>query len=134
MDITPPVHDPVAISPPVANPAPVAAIAEPRIDIPCTTEEPVEIEESFTASPAQPEVAPTVLEAPLESPSGPDQEFSGDLTESPDLETDLEMCPADVSNRLQSTPAESDGPEAEPEDEPTDECVNPSPESPEVPP
>ena len=130
MAITPPVHDPVDISPLVPDPAPVAEIAEPRIDIPCTTEKPVEIEESFTASPARPEVAPAVLEAPLELSSGPDQEFSGDLTESPDVEMDPETCPSDVSNRLQSTPAEPDGPEAEPEDEPTDECVNPSPESP----
>ena len=121
------------ISPPVPVPAPVAEITEPRIDIPCRTEEPVEIEESFTASPAWPGVAPVVLEAPLESPSGPDQEFSGDLTESPDVEMDPETCPADVSNWLQSIPAEPDGPEAEPEDKPTDDCVNPSPEPPEVP-
>ncbi len=134
VDITPPVHNPVDISPPVPDPAPVAEIAEPRIDIPSTTEEPVKIEESFTASPARPEVAPVVLEAPLELSSGPDQEFSADLTESPDVETGPETCPADVSNRLQSTPAEPDSPDAEPEDEPTDECVNPSPQSPETPP
>ncbi len=94
----------------------------------------MEIEESFTTSPARPEVAPTVLEAPLELPSGLDQEFSGDLTDSPYVETDPETCPADGSNRLQSTPEELDGPNAEPEDEPTDECVNPSPQSPEIPP
>ncbi len=134
VDITPPVHDPVDVSPPIPDPAPVAEITEPCIDIPSTTEEPVEIEESFTTSPARPEVAPAVLEAPLELPSGPDQGFSGDLTESPDVETDPETCPADVSNRLQSTPAEPDGPTAELEDEPTDECVNPSPQSPEIPP
>ncbi len=132
VDITPPVHSPADISPLVLDPAPVAEIAEPRIDIPCTTEEPVEIEESFTAGPTWPEVAPAVLEAPLELSSGPDQKFSGDLTESPDVETDPETCPADISNRLQTTPAEPDGPKAEPEDEPTDECVNPSPESPEI--
>ena len=68
VDITPPVHDPVDISPPVYDPAPVTEIAEPCIDIPSTTEEPVEIEESFTASPARPEVAPTVLEASWEPP------------------------------------------------------------------
>ncbi len=134
VDITPPVHDPVDNSPPVPNPAPVAEIAEPHIDIPSTTEEPVEIEESFTASHAWPEVPPAVLEAPLESPSGPDQELSGDLTGSPDMETDPETCPADISNRLQSTPAEPNGPNAEPEDEPTDELVNPSNQSPEIPP
>ena len=70
------------------DPAPVAEIAEPRIDIPSMTEEPVEIEESFTTSPARAEAAPAVLEAPLELSSGPDQEFSGDLTESPDVKTD----------------------------------------------
>ncbi len=134
VDITPPVHSPVDISPPVPDPAPVAEIAEPHIDTPGMTEEPVEIGESFNASPALAEVAPAVLEALLELPSGPDQEFSRDLTESPDVETDPETCPADVSNRLQSTPAEPDGLEAEPEDEPTDECVNPSPEPPETPP
>ncbi len=120
--------------PPVPDPAPAAGIAEPHIDIPSTTEEPVEIEESFTTSPAWPEVSPTVLEAPLELPSGPDPELSLDLTESPEVETDPEMCPADVSNRLQSTAAEPDGPNAEPEDEPTDELLNPTPKSPEIPP
>ncbi len=134
IDIPPPMHDSVDISPPMPDPAPVAEIAEPHMDIPSTTEEPVEIEESFTASPARPEVSPTVLEAPLESPSGPDQELSVDLIKSPDVETDPETCPADVSNQLQSTPMEPDGPNAEPEDEPTDECVNPSPQSPEIPP
>ncbi len=134
VDITLLVHDPVDISPPVPDPGPVAEITEPCSDIPSTTEEPVEKEESFTASPAWPETAPAVLEAPLELPSGPDQEFSRDLTESPDVETDPETCPADVSNRLQSTPAEPDGPIAEQEDEPTDECVNPSPQSPAIPP
>ncbi len=116
------------------DPAPVAEIAEPSIDNPSMTEEPVEIEQSLTASTAQPEVAPVVLEAPLELSSGPDQEFSGDLTESPDVEMDPETCPADVSNRLQSTPAEPDGPDVNPEDEPINECVNPSPESSEIPP
>ncbi len=107
-------------------------IAEPHIDILSTTEEPVEIEESFTASPARPEVSPAVLEALLELPSGPDRELLVDLTESPEVETDPETCPADVSHRLQSTPVEPDGPNAEPEDEPTDELVNPSPKSPEI--
>ena len=133
MDILPPVHDPVDISPPMSDPAPVTEIAEPHIDIPSTTEEPVEIEESFTASPARPEVPPAVLEAPLESPYGLDQKLSVDLTESPEVATDPEKCPADVSNRLQSTPEEPDGPNAKPEDEPTDERVNPFPQSPEIP-
>ncbi len=134
VDVTPLVHGPVDISPPVPDPAPVAETAEPRIDIPSTTEEPVEIEESFTASPAQPEVSPAVLEAPLESPSGPDPELYVNLTENPDVETDPETCPADVSNRLQSTPIDRDGPNAELEDEPTDERVNPSLQPPEIPP
>ncbi len=127
-------HDPVDVSPPMPNPAPVAEMAEPHIDSPSPTEEPVEIEESFTASPARPEVSPAVLEAPLESPSGPDQELPGDLTTSAVMETDPETCPADVFNQLQSTPTEPDGPNAEPEDEPTDEPVNPSPQSTEIPP
>ncbi len=126
-------HDPVDISPPMPDPAPVTEIAEPHIDTPSMTEEPVEIEESFTASPARPEVSTTVLETALESPSGLDQELSVDLTESPEVETDPVSCPADVSNRPQSTSAESDGPRAESEDEPTDERVNPSPQSPEIP-
>ncbi len=133
VDISPPVHDPVDISPPMPDPAPVAEIAEPHIDIPSTTEEPVEIDESFTASPARPAVSSAVLEAPLESLSGPDQELSVEFTESPEVETDPETCPADVSNRLQSTSAGPDGPNAEPEDEPTNECVNPSPQLPKVP-
>ena len=115
------------------DPAPVAEIAEPQVNIPSTTEEPVEMEESFTTSPAQPEVSSAVLEAPLESPSGLDQDLSVDLTESPEVETDPVSCPADVSNRPQSTPAESDGPNAESEDEPIDQRVNPSPDSPEAP-
>ena len=106
-------HDPVDISPPMADPPPVAEIAEPHTDILSTTEEPVEMEESFTASPAQPEVSPALLEAPLESPSGPDQDLSVDLTESPEVETDPMSRPADVSNRPQSTLAESDGPSAD---------------------
>ncbi len=134
VDITPPVHDPVNISPPVPDPIPTAEVPEPGTDTPGTTEEPVEMEESFTTSPAQPEMAPVVLEALLELPSGPDQEFSGELRNSLDAETDPETCPADVSSRLQSTFEEPDGPRAEPEDEPTDECENPSPESPEIPP
>ncbi len=133
-DIPPPVQHPVDSSPPVPDPSPVAEIAENHIDIPSTTEERVEKEESFTASPSQPKVSTTVLEAPLESPSGPNQELSGDLMESPDVETDPETCPADVCNRLQSTPTEPDGPNAEPEDEPTGELVNPFPQLPEIPP
>ncbi len=134
MDITPPVHDPVDISLPMPDQTPVAEIAEPHIDIPSTTEEPVEIEKSLIASTAWPEVLSMVLEPPLELSSGPDQEFSGDLTESPDVETDPGTCPADVSNRLQSTPAEPHSPIAEPKDAPINECVNPSPQSPKIPP
>ncbi len=126
-------HDPVDTSPPMADPAPAAEIADPHTNIPSMTEELVEIEESFTASPIQPEVPPVVLEAPLESPSGPDQELTVDLAESPGVEMDPMSCPADVSNRPQSTPAESDGPEAEPEDEPTDERADPHPNLPEIP-
>ncbi len=116
VDIPPPVHNPVDTSPPMADPAPVGEIAEPHTNIPSATEKPVEIEESFNTSPLQPKVPPAVLEAPLASRSGPDQELSVDLTESPEVETDTMSCPADVSNRPQNIPAESDGPVAEPED------------------
>ncbi len=126
-------HDPVDTLPPMRDPAPEAEITEPHTDIPSMTEEPVEIEESFTASPFQPEVPPMVSEAPLESLSGPDQELSVDLGKSPEVETDLMLCPTDVSNRPQSTPAGSDGPDAEPEVEPTDERIDSYPELPEIP-
>ena len=122
-------HDPVDTPPPMHDPAPEAEIAEPHTDIPSTTEEPVE---SFTASPLQPEAQPAVLETPLESPSGPDQELSVELAKSPEVETDPMSCPADVSNRSQPFPADSDGPNAEPEVEPTDECVDPFPQLPET--
>ncbi len=125
-------HDPVDTPPPMHDPAPVAEIAEPHTDVPSMTTEPVEIEESFTASPLQPKMPPAVLETPLELPSDLAQELSMELAESPEVETDPMLCPADVPNRLQSTPAGSDGPDAEPEIESTDECVNPYPESPEI--
>ncbi len=134
VDIIPPEHDSIDVSPPEPIPAPEAEVTEPRIEIPCTTEEPVEIEESFTASPARPGATPVVLEALLASPSGPDQKLSGGLTESPDVEMDPETCPSAVSNQPQSTPAEPDGSKVEPEDEPTSGCDNPSPEPPKVPP
>ncbi len=126
VDITPLVHDPVTILPSITDATPVAEAKEPG--------EPVETEESFTTSPAQPGTEPVVLEAQLASSSGPDQEFSGELTDGPDAETDPETCPAVVSSRLQSTPEEPDGQQAEPEEEPTDECEHPSPESTEIPP
>ncbi len=56
VDVPPPMHDPVDAPPPMHDPAPEAEIAEPHIDIPSTTEEPVEIEGSFTATPLQPEM------------------------------------------------------------------------------
>ncbi len=77
-------------------------------------------------------MSPAVLETLLESASGPDQELSVDLAESPEVETDLMLCPTNVSNQPQPIPADSDGPDAEPEVEPTDECVNPYPELPEI--
>ncbi len=40
--------------PPMHDPAPVSETAELHTDFPSTTEEPVEMEESFTASPLQP--------------------------------------------------------------------------------
>ncbi len=67
------------------DPAPVTEVAEPHTDVPSMTEEPVEIEESFIASPLQPEISPAVLETPVELPSGPDQELSVDLAKSPEV-------------------------------------------------
>ncbi len=43
LDIISPEHDSVDVSPPEPVPAPVTEVTEPRIEIPCTTEEPVEI-------------------------------------------------------------------------------------------
>ncbi len=133
VDIPLPMHDPVDVSPLIPDRSPVAKIAEPKSDIHSTTEEPVEIGESFTTSPPQPEIPPAVLETPLESPSSPDQELSVGLAESPEVETDPMSCPTDVSNRPQSTHAGSDSSDAEPEDEPTDEQVDPHPDLPEIP-
>ncbi len=109
------------------DPAPVPEAAEAHTDTLRTTEEPVEIDESFTTSPLQPEVPPAVLETPLESTSGPHQELPVALAKSPEVETDPMLCPAGVPNRPQSIPTDSDGPEAEPEVEPIDVCVNPYP-------
>ncbi len=114
--------------PPMHDPAPVLEAAEPHTDTLSTAEEPVETDESFIASPLQPEVSPAVLETPLESTSGPDQELSVELAKSPEVETCPMLCPAGVSNRPQPIPTDSDGPVAEPEAEPTDECVDPYPE------
>ncbi len=132
VDISPPLHAPVDTPPPMHDPAPVPEAAEPHTNIPSAIEEPVEIGESFTASPLQHEMSPAVLGTPLESTSGPDQNLSVDLAKSPEVETDPMLCPTDVSNRPQSIPAGSDGPDAEPEVEPTDECVDPFPQLPEI--
>ncbi len=40
---------------------------------------------------------------------------------------DLVLCPEDVFNQLQPMPADSDGPNADPEFEPADLCHDPSP-------
>ncbi len=128
VDIPPLMHVPADTSSPMHDPAPVSETTELHTDTPSTTEEPVEIEESFTTSPLQSEMPPAVLETPLESASGPDQELSVDLAKSPEVEMDPVLCPTDVSNRPQPIPADSDGPNAEPEVKPTDECVNPYPE------
>ncbi len=65
VDIPPPLHAPLDTPPTMHDPAPAPEAAEPHTDIPSTIEEPVEIRESFTASPLQPEVPPTVLGTPL---------------------------------------------------------------------
>ncbi len=111
---------------------PLPKAAEPHTESPSKTEEPVEIDESFTANLLQPEVPPAVLETSLESTPGPDQEFPVELAKSPEVETDPVLRPADVSDRPQPSPANLDGPDAKPEVEPTEECVDPYPELPET--
>ncbi len=64
-----------------------------------------------------------VLESPSESTPVPDQESVSGLANGPAIETDPLMCPADVSEWPQPIPADSDGPDAEPEVDPTDEFV-----------
>ncbi len=122
----------VGIPPLMHDPASVHAPAEPHTDTPSTTEEPVELDESLTASPTQPEVQPAVLETPSDSTPGPDQKLLAGMANSLEVETDPMLCPADVSDRPQSIPAEPDGPDAEPQVEPTDVCVDPSPALPET--
>ncbi len=122
----------VDIPPPTCDLAPVIEPAEPHTDAPSPTEEPVEIDESHTASPTKPEVQPAVLETLLDSTPGPDQESFIGLANSPEVETDPMLCPKDVFNRPQPIPADSDGPDVEPEVEPADECVDPCLELPET--
>ncbi len=95
MDIIPTEHDSVDVSPPEPVPAPVAEVTEPRIEIPCTTEEPAEIEESFTASRARPGANPVVLEAPVEITLRPGPEVSWRF----DREPRRGDGPGDVSSR-----------------------------------
>ena len=120
------------IPPPMCEPAPAPEPAESHTDAPSLTGEPVEIVDSLTARSTMPEVQPAVLETPSDSTPGPDQESSVGLANSPEVETDPMLCPADVSNRPQPIPADSDGPNAEPGVEPADECVDPYPALPET--
>ncbi len=106
------------------NPVPVPKPADPHTNTASMTKEPVEISESFTTSPIQPEVIPTVLEIPSDSTPGPDQELFAGMANSPEVETDPMLCQADVSDRPQPIPADPDGPDAEPEVKPTDVCVD----------
>ena len=126
VDISPPLHAPVDAPPLMPDPATVAVIEETHTNITSTIEEPVEIEEFFTTSSLQLKMPPAVLETPLESTSGLDQELLVELAKSPEVETDPMLCPADVSNWPQPIPADFDNPNAEPEVEPTDECVDPT--------
>ncbi len=105
------------------------------MDAPSPTEEPVEIGKSHTTNPSyptKPEVLPAVLETLSDSTPGPDQESSIGLANSPEVETDPMLHPEGVSVRPQPIPADSDGPDAEPEVEPADECVDPYPALPET--
>ncbi len=81
------------------DPAPVPEPTEPHTDAPSMAEEPLEIDESFTASPTTPEVPPVVLETPSDSTPGPNQELFAGMANDPEIETDPGLCPADVSDR-----------------------------------
>ncbi len=54
------------------------------------------------------------------------------LANSPGVETDKILCPADVSDLPKPIPADPDGPDAETEVEPTDKCIDPYPALPEI--
>ncbi len=92
----------------------------------------MEIDESLTASPTKTKVHPAVLETPSDSTPGLDQELSIGLANSPEVEMDPMLSPEGVSDRPQPIPADSDGPDAKPEVEPADGCVDPCPELPET--
>ncbi len=122
----------VGIPPLTCDPAPVPKAVAPHTDAPSPPEEPVEIDESHTVSPTKPEVQPAVLETPSDSTPDPNQESFIGLANSPEVETHPTLCPEDGSDRPQPIPADSDGPDAEPLAEPTDECVDPYPALPET--
>ena len=119
----------VDIPPAMCDPAPAP---EPHTDASSLIEEPVEIDESLTTSTTMHEVQPAVLGTPRDSTPGPDHELSTGLADSPEVETDPMLCPKDIPDQLQPTPADSSGPGAEPEVEPADVCVDPCPELPET--
>ena len=71
-----------------------------------------------------------MLETLSDATPGPES-FTGSAN-SPEAETDLILGPEDVSDQLQPTPADSDGPDADTEVEPADLCNDPSPGLPET--
>ncbi len=89
------------IPPPMLDPAPAPEPAEIHPYAPSPTEEPVETNETHTASPTEPEVQLTVLETLSDSTTGPDQELFTGSANSPEVETYPISCPNDVFNRLQ---------------------------------
>ncbi len=122
----------VDIPPTIYDPAPAPEPAEPHPDAPSLTEKPVETNETHTASPTEPEPEPAVLETLSDSIPSPDQgSFTGSANH-PETETDTILCPENVSNWLQAISADSDGPDAKPEVEPADVCVDPCTEIPET--
>ncbi len=82
--------------------------------------------ETPSPSPTEPEVQPIVLETLSDSTPGPDQESFTGSAHSPEVEMNTILCPNDVSDQLQPIPADSDGPDADPEVEPTDLCTDPA--------
>ncbi len=107
---------------PICDPAPAPEPAQPHPDVPSPIEEPVETDETHTTSPTEPEVQPAVLETPSDSTPDPNQESFAGSANSPEAETDLILCPENVPDRLQPIPADSDGPNADPEVEPAVLC------------
>ncbi len=107
----------------IRDPTYVPEPTEPYPNAPSPSGEPVE---------TKPEVQPAVLATPSDLTPGLDQESFTGSANSPEEEMGPLLCPTDVPDQQHPTPADSDGPNAEPEVEPADVCVDPCPELPET--